>query len=273
MKKLLLVVPVALLAISIAAGSAFTLSLEPYFGPIKVKISNWEMVVPSFELSDDIEDNWGVYKVTSIEDLEANTLWYPGKSGEYLTGMFYNMDIIGIVPLGPLTTRVNMGNTAITGTMDLYLDDFDLPGYTAATPALGPGLRSGLATYPGFTDSNVFGGPALSMTFVPGIFPGVTMTNIIDAAGPIGTGVGDGYAAIVPGSGPLAFLFDSNTFLGGTADVGLKIDYDFPGDFGWTINSDDPISGNIVPEPASMLLFGMGLFGIAGLRLRRRKVA
>lgn len=60
-------------------------------------------------------------------------------------------------------------------------------------------------------------------------------------------------------------------------DVGRDRDMDrdmthFPGDKpGWCLPPDNnPPVENPVPEPATMLLFGAGIAGIAGLRLRKK---
>jgi hypothetical protein len=41
--------------------------------------------------------------------------------------------------------------------------------------------------------------------------------------------------------------------------------------FGWTANSEDPVTGTVVPEPSTILLLGAGLIGLAGFARKRIK--
>jgi len=276
MKKIIITVAFLMLAIGVNINYAAALSLDPYFGPVSIKLQNYEVVTNpavnpdgSIAFSDGLEDNWGIFKVTSIEAGDS-TIWQDNKNGEHLTGMFYGFDIAAITPLLGGKTQVDMANTNLIGKLDVYLD-VNGAGYTAFNSTLGPGVRSGVNSYPTVTDSNVYGVPALSLQMVPGILPGITISNVLDSATIIGSGKGNGFAEVTGGA--LSPLFNNNNYLGGLADMYLSLNYKVPGSNGWTIDSDDPIRTDIVPEPASMLLFGMGVLGLATSRLRRKKVA
>jgi len=70
--------------------------------------------------------------------------------------------------------------------------------------------------------------------------------------------------------------FTLATYLGGTAQEYYEAKYDETGDCCWTFTADPGTPGpdledGEVPEPATLMLLGAGLVGIAGARLRRRR--
>jgi hypothetical protein len=100
------------------------------------------------------------------------------------------------------------------------------------------------------------------------------------------TGSAESYLDILGGTGASLFqtgVFDIGGLLTGTDRADLKIISDltlqfsngaFTSPFGWTTNSQDPITGvgTSVPEPSTILLLGAGLFGIGIFGRKRMKM-
>jgi len=102
-----------------------------------------------------------------------------------------------------------------------------------------------------------------------------------------GTGSGTGDIYLLGGSF-FPSLAKGNMGLGPWVDMTLLSDLSTPkvdfvngtlspsnGTYGgagkWPVDSQDPVSFNIIPEPATMTLLGLGLLGIGGIRRRLKK--
>jgi len=269
---------VAVLALGVLASSAFAFSfVSDYAGPIKFKFSNYSVGSLYFESSeggygyaDGEEDAWGIFKVSSIatDDLNETTLWFDGKDGEQLTGMYYGIDDdYWLLDDSGLTIE------SVGGQIDLYLDST-----TAFDANLGPSTRSGVASYPKVTDGILF----LSTDFGTGIKFNdgdadndyITYHNQLTSNTSPFTGGGSFYLDVTGGA--YADMFESNRWVL-TDDNGNTVYRDFFGQFDtttsgagpWLVKSEDPIQGAYTPEPASMILMGIGLVGAV---LRRKRV-
>lgn len=125
-----------MLALTVPA-SALTL-LGGYTGPIKIKLSNWDMgqtYAPGYSANNEVdvnnnvpivpgggvingfnnEDAWLVFKVKTIEDVQDNVLWASGQQGVELIGIGYGIRDVAV------DTTTSMSYIWSTGgTFDIY---------------------------------------------------------------------------------------------------------------------------------------------------------
>jgi len=274
MKKLTLILAILALGIAFTTSSAMAFSLGGYTGLVKFKFNNWDYGTlyapgtnnPADGVASGNTDSYGIFTVTSITDLVGNNLWNQ-TPGESLEGWFY-----GLSDDGEVFDGTGSGNIwSMGGKLEMYLGPRNLD------PTAGPGVVPALPSAPtdiwNVTDGALF----LSADFVPGAVFGDPTTTLFGTISSITvpiSGKSEAYLEVTGGSH--ASMFNSNIFQGGAADLFLQNDFKSgdvtdPG-FGWTAVSHDPVLGKVVPEPSTMILFGMGIMGLA-TRLRRKKVA
>jgi hypothetical protein len=254
--------------------------------------------VPGAQGTTGLEDSWGILYATTIYDVNdpLNPIWTAASSNIEITGIYYGLeDIYARKNAGVATSRVYSRGMKVKVFSDAA-QDFD--------PSLGTGARSAIDQYPTATDGTLL----MELDGTPGIFwgdegDGIPIPRLLDASFRTSfdfaalTGLGDMYGDVVPGTGNWAdatdwgmecslvqaipavshdgtnWIFRDNP---GTKDDGADWKFHWTVEptavADWTVLSNDPAATcvDVIPEPATLSLLGLGLLGVARRRRRRK---
>jgi hypothetical protein len=259
MRKVLLTLAIVMLAVS----PALAFDLGSYVGPLQLEFVNYDVAslysnVQGTGLADGNQNSFAIVSISSILGANDQILWAKGvSSGDYITGLVYGLDDNNINIAADGTGTID----SIGGKIDLYLNTSD---FTPAASAP-PGSLTGLSA-PADSWNATLGSPFLTLEFIPGVLSPTDYTTtyhqdiFINTAGGAVFGMGNGYLAVTGGSA--ASIFDDYTYAFNDSFSNLLGDTK-----GWLVKSDGLAVST--PEPASMILLGLGLLGAA--RLRRKK--
>src|SRR2546423_11042962 len=102
-------------ATGLAGAAAF--NLGGYTGPLVIQFRDFEDIAPGLAPG---AQNFGVLRVTTVQDLSGNNLWVQGVgSNGFLSGVFDGITVKSVTPSGGGHLNVQ----SILGHLDLYLTD------------------------------------------------------------------------------------------------------------------------------------------------------
>ncbi len=213
------------------------------------------------------EDSFGIVNVSEIiidtdEDGSFNpytdqVIYNMGRDNYEITMFYGGFDDVGIAPGSDATVYTY----SVGGFAYMYRHDDNV-----YNPSLGPEARTGVTTYPGVTDGTLLLSGEGHLMF--GDTLPYTMRNDFNYKSSIGNG--NAYFDITGGLWADYFR-DVPDYQG--AD--LMVDFNsFPNssNANWVVYSpygESWAKGDMIPEPASLVLLGIGL-GLAGLSRRRK---
>lgn len=214
------------------------------------------------------EDTWGIFQIAAIVSNDAfnTTLWTAGQNGEFITGIFGGLSDANVDYSVSGSGTASFNTVSSGGFLKFYLDTTEAD-YNAGA-ALGAIGRTGAQSFTGATNGTLL---------LDYVFAGTANSNHIgfgyasDFNGASLRGSGSGYLDLVGGSYASQIAKGTQIDLNGEKrDAFLQATFAPSGTApAWTVFARGGKDTAVIPEPASLALFGLGLAGLAALRRRK----
>jgi len=223
------------------------------------------------------EDGWGIFKIASVVNpVTGETLWWDGKDGQEITGMYYGLVDNAVVPSGTKANQYTVQSQNIR--YDIYVNPAGTLESAQTEGLFGPGQgsfgRTAFDQYNGITDGRLLlegnsadgldpvpGTPAEDAQFLSYFTPNSSFTS----------GEGDYQSRIRLTGGEWYDQFYAGY---GSDDVDLAGYFDSGSTGNWTTQSQSPPrpvnSPAAVPEPLTLVGVGLGLASLGNYIRRRR---
>jgi hypothetical protein len=256
-----------------AAGTP--LNLNPYYtaNPQGGDDGTAQALSPldTYHAGDGKEDAFGITKISRIASPDGTTTYFQSDATKELKAFFYGADDVFISSANVLGQQTLVSNGF---TVEIWLDY--TPEYITTQ---GTGGRSNGAD-PTFYNHVTDGDGVLALKLVGHTqyldYPALTKPYTLQETGFPATGDFTGSILFDVVDGIWKDVYDTNTIAG--MQTGTFADFRFtfsthgaPGVADWLIGDTSSALGEAVPEPSTMLLFGISMLGLA--TLKRKKAA